>query len=86
MVRCYIIATELGMDPVETRLAGEGMNWKNLVGDSIIQLFGHHKDQGNYDWCDLEFPKENLPRVWYKRNTVSIDETPGWVGPFTEFV
>lgn len=87
MVRCYTMATELGMDPIDPEDTFNGINWKNLVGEAIIDLFGHHKDQGHYNCFDLEFPEEKLPRVWYKNESVSDDDAPrGWRGPFTFFV
>lgn len=75
------------MDLVEPELTHEGMNWKCLVADTIIELFGHHKDKREHDWSDWEFPAEKLPKVWYNKYTISDDDAPvGWRGPFTEFV
>ncbi|PLB46669.1 hypothetical protein P170DRAFT_511364 [Aspergillus steynii IBT 23096] len=86
MVRCYTLATEMGMDPVGSMNAGEGMNWKNFVADAIVDLFGHHKDGRKHHWTEVEFV-EKLPRVWYKKESVSDDDAPdGWRGPFTTFV
>ena len=82
--------TEIGMDPVdrmEHADRDEGINWANLVGDAIIDLFGHHKDRREGRWHELNFDGQKLPRVWYKKEGVSDDETPfGWRGPYTIFV
>ena len=90
LVLCYTMATEIGMDPLdrmEHADGDEGINWKNLVGDAIIDLFGHHKDRRNGRWHELDFDGQKLPRVWYKKECVSDDEAPlGWRGPYTIFV
>ncbi|CAI7590724.1 unnamed protein product [Penicillium pancosmium] len=88
LVLCYTMATEIGMDPLDRMDQSDRsnkINWKNLVGDAIIDLFDHRKDR-RYDWR-YEFSRELPPRIWYKKEGVSDDDAPaGWRGPFTTFV
>ncbi|KAJ5974556.1 hypothetical protein N7481_011766 [Penicillium waksmanii] len=90
LVLCYTMAIEIGMDPldrIEHADRDEGINWKNLVGDTIIDLFGHHKDRRKGRLNELEFDGQKLPRAWYKQESVSDDDAPiGWRGPYTIFV
>jgi hypothetical protein len=92
LVLCYTMATEIGMDPLDRMNPDHRdhscLNWKNLVGDAIVDLFGHHKDRRDGHWSkSLTYDVDKLPRIWYKKDTVSDDDTPtGWRGPFTTFV
>lgn len=79
MVRCYTMATELGMDPVDFENSRSSINWKNPVGDVVIDLFGHHKDKGNCSWVEREHMEQRCCRVWYEKETVSDDEAR-WAG------
>lgn len=73
MVRCYTMATELGMDPVTREDAFDGMNWKNIVSDAIISLF----DQDYY----------SLRQVWHEKRTLEDPEVnEDYQGPFTFFI
>ncbi|KAJ5377006.1 hypothetical protein N7509_013892 [Penicillium cosmopolitanum] len=52
LVLYYTMATEIGMDPLDRMNQSDRsnkFNWKNLVGDAIIDLFDHRKDR-HYDW------------------------------------
>lgn len=52
LVLYYTMATEIGMDPLDRMNQSDRsnkFNWKNLVGDAIIDLFDHRKDR-RYDW------------------------------------
>lgn len=44
LVRCYSMATKLGMDPEDVKYPVNDTKWKNLVGNDIIDLFSYHKD------------------------------------------
>lgn len=87
---CYTIMTEIGMNPVgrmDQDNLDEYFNWRDLVGDTIIDLFSHHKDQRK-DVSGLQFRGKKLPRrKWYKKSIVKDWDAPmGWRGPYTRFV
>lgn len=82
LVRCFLMATELGMDPEDVEYPQNGMNWKNLIGHAMIDLFQYHKDGKDApSWKD----KNRFPRPWYRHES-ALNDDGEWIGPLIFFV
>ncbi|KAJ5983678.1 hypothetical protein N7481_005777 [Penicillium waksmanii] len=80
MVRCFMLMKELGFDPVNGGREDPGMNWKSMIQDCIIELFGHEKDRGHDG--DLEIwwtPDQRGDRIWYRNRRPDEEGYPGYV-------
>ncbi|KAJ5388121.1 hypothetical protein N7509_010662 [Penicillium cosmopolitanum] len=79
MVRCFAIMKELGFDPVNGGEEESGMNWKSMIQDCIIGLFGHEKNKGHSGDLGLWWTKDQRrDRIWY-RNKGLEEGFPGYV-------
>jgi hypothetical protein len=75
-----MIMKELGFDPVNGGEEEPGMNWKSMIQDCIIALFGHEKDKGHSGDLGLWWIKnQRRDRIWYRNKGLEEEGYPGYV-------